>query len=127
MEKGTNSSLGMESLEQIKIKGKKKELLSMITCLEYVAVTKTVLKYASYYVEVHSSFISMHHESLLSLHIFPEPDVPLTFYGSVIRFLIFVVIIEAAKRFPFNSQKQINTAALVMFNLFSLIVFFAIG
>jgi hypothetical protein len=127
MEKGTNSSLGMESLEQIKIKGKKKELLSMITCLEYVAVTKTVLKYASYYVEVHSSFISPHHESVLSLHIFPEPDVPLTFYGSVIRFLIFVVIIEATKRFPFNSQKQINTAALVMFNLFSLIVFYAIG
>lgn len=117
----------METLEQIKIKGKKTELLSMITCLEYVAVTKTVMKYASYFFEVHSSFISPHHGSLFSFHILPEPDVPLTFYGSVFRFIIFVVIVQVAKRFPFNSLKQINTAAVVMFNLFSLIVFIAIG
>jgi hypothetical protein len=80
------------------------ELRNMMSSLEYVAITKTLLKYASYYVEIESRlFFPEQHKSILSFQYKEEPDVPLTFYGSVFRFMIIVGIIEAAKRFNFNS------------------------
>jgi hypothetical protein len=103
------------------------ELRNMMSSLEYLSITKTLVKYASYYVDIESSLIFTEHQTLLAIHYKEEPDIPLTFYGSVFRFMIIVAIIEAAKRFPFTSQKQINVGALIMFNLFSLIVFVAIG
>ena len=50
----------------------------------------------------------------------------MTFMGSVIRFIIIFGLSEATRRYRYKTQKQLNIAAMIIFNVFSLMVFSAV-
>jgi NAD/NADP transhydrogenase beta subunit len=50
----------------------------------------------------------------------------MTFMGSVIRFIIIFGLSEASRRYRYTTQKQLNIAAMIIFNVFSLMVFSAV-
>ncbi len=115
------------TFEEIKIKGKQNELRNMISLIKYIGVAKTFIKYASYFVDIQSYIMDKSHSSILSVGLKEAPETPLTFFGSIFRFLVFISITEIAQRVPIKRQKDLNIAALILFNVFSILVFIAIN
>lgn len=115
------------TFEEIKIKGKQNELRNMISLIKYIGGAKTFIKYASYFVEIQSSILDKSHPSILNVGLKEIPETPLTFFGSIFRFAIFILIASIVQRVPINKQKDLNRAALILFNFFSIIVFIAIN
>jgi predicted ATP-binding protein involved in virulence len=75
----------------------------MIQYLEYIGSIKTIIKYASYFIEIHSSLFDVEHPHFFTVKIKDESETPLTFLGSIVRFVVFLCVAEGAQRINFTN------------------------
>jgi hypothetical protein len=110
------------------MRGKQLELRLMIKYMEYIGTIVVSAKYIYFFIHFQSWFLDPTCPHIFSMKVRDEPFVPVSVMAkSFLRLLMAIIFSQFVQRHNFTTQKQLNVLSLIIFNLFSAIMFSAIS